>query len=340
MNIGSRIGRLKGWAMLAATLYLVGCSPAGLYMKGGEDIDKMIKSGKITFAVLPTVDWSEDPGFCKGYMQYGCAGAISRQPVYQDASYQVTNSLIGALWKKNRVLLVRKNVLVEKLASAKLTRQEIFPKQNYKGFCQGWFPAPITGPNAVGQGEPAYEKLYAFGASVGADVVVISRITTNISAAYLPQNPLGAFPPFTTAVSVAVYVYKGVIKKYREDFIGIDIMALDVKKRQVIAFGGYSRLDEHGVADREPALERYTKATTFYMPMPAKEDLQKSFAAAAASVATTMIANYIVQQAGITLSLAFNFTYEYDDETWKLQPPDFFMNNYGLTKDEFAKVAP
>jgi hypothetical protein len=280
-----------------------------------------------------------DEGFCLGYMNYGCAGAISRSRVYDQPAYVVTNELTRGVWKKNGTVLVKKDVALKALASVSLTKSEAFPKPNYAPFLCGGAPKPIGGPGQVGQGEPAYEKLYKVGEAAGADIVLISRVTKNTSAPYCPQNPVGAYPPYTTVVSLAEYVYKGLIKKYHEDFVSIDIIALDVKKREIIAWGGLIRWDEQGQAERPGTMDRYTKALTFHMPTPDNADIQKEFAARVGSMVATTVANYAVQQAGFTIRVAFRFAYEYEDETWKLQPADYFDKNFGLSPEEFTRAA-
>ena len=117
--------------ILIASVALVAasCAPNALMMTGGEKLNDKITSAKTTVAVLPVVDWSEDEGFCKGYLLYGCVGAFKRIPAYNDVGLVVTNSLTEALWKKNRMKLVNKQILLDKLPQDNLRKNDIFPKQ-------------------------------------------------------------------------------------------------------------------------------------------------------------------------------------------------------------------
>lgn len=322
--------------LVEVVLFVVGCAPKALYMQKGKDLDKMIKEKKVTVAVLPTIDWAEDEGFCRGYFLYGCFGALTRARAYSDVGLIVTNELTRALWKKNALKLVKKDTLVEKVKQSNLKPDEIFPKQKYL-FC-GSYPKPVGGIHKVGKGEPNYEKLYDLGNELGADIIFISRVTRNTQTNYCAQNPIGAKFPWTTIIGVSDYIYKAHIKKYKNIYVAIDIMALDVKNREVIAFGGYNKINQIPSSEKPVAMEQYTKAITFYAPMPAREDLEKEFLANTASAAGTYIANYILQQAGLQLRVAFKFKYEYEDETWKMYPPGTFENNYGLTKSEYYQV--
>ena len=314
----------------------VGCAPKALHMQGGPKLDKMIKESKLTVAVLPTLDWAEDEGFCRGYFLYGCLGALTRDRAYSDAGMVVTNELTRALWKKNRLNLVKKQELIEKVKQSDLAPPEIFPKQDYT-FC-GWYPKPVAGVHDVGKGEPNYEKLYDLGRDMGADIVFISRITRNTQTDYCSVNPIGGYPPYTTVLGVGEYVYKAHIKQYKNTYVALDIMALDVHNREVIAFGSYNRPNQIPSAAKPAAMEQYTEALTFYAPKPADEDMEKQFMANMASLAGTYIANYILAQAGLQLTVAFNFTYEFEDETWKMYPAGHFEQNYGITRADYESM--
>lgn len=327
-------------------LILTSCAPEALMMVGGEKLDEKITSAKTTVAVLPVVDWSEDEGFCKGYMLYGCVGAFKRGPAYTDVGLVVTNSLTEALWKKNSMKIVNKDVIISKLPPLSVTKSDIFPKQEYGLF--GLQPKYIASPQDAGFGKtPNYDKLYKAGEQIGADVVLIARISKNTQVAPLPQNPVGfkipglAFPLSilpTAVISAAYNYYRLGVKKEKITYVIIHIMALDVKKREVIAFGGFNKMNQIPLADKDKAMGDYSEAMTFYAPMPAEEDLKKEFLANAGSWAGTQIANALLQQLGIYIPIKFEFEYNYADETWKQYPEGYFMKNFGLTKDEYSTL--
>lgn len=322
------------------------CAPAALMMVGGEDLNEKITSSKTTVAVLPVVDWSEDEGFCKGYMLYGCVGAFKRTPAYSEVGLTVTNSLTEALWKKNAMKLVNKEAIVTKLPPLSITKTDIFPKQEYGLF--GLQPKYIESPENAGFGRtPNYDKLYKAGEEIGADVVLIARISKNTQVGPLPQNPVGfqipglAFPLSilpTAVISAAYNYYRMGIKKEKITYVIIHIMALDVKKKEVIAFGGFNKMNQIPLAEKERAMGDYSEAITFYAPMPSEEDLQKEFLAKAGSWAGTQVANAILMQLGIYIPIKFEFEYNYADETWKQYPEGYFMQNFGLTNDEYKKL--
>jgi len=325
---------------------ITSCAPEALMMVGGEKLDEKITSAKTTVAVLPVVDWSEDEGFCKGYMLYGCVGAFNRAPAYSDVGLIVTNSLTEALWKKNSMKIVNKDVIISKLPTVSITKNDIFPKQEYGLF--GLQPKYVVSPDNAGFGKtPNYDKLYKAGEEIGADVVLIARVSKNTQVTPLPQNPVGfsipglAFPinliP-TAVISAAYSYYRLGYKKEKITYVIIHIMALDVKKHEVIAFGGFNKMNQIPLADKQKAMGDYSEAMTFYAPMPDEEDLQKEFLANAGSWAATQVANSILMQLGVYIPIKFEFEYNYADETWKQYPEGYFMKNYGLTKDEYTKL--
>ena len=314
-----------------------GCAPTSIKFTGGEKIDQEIKNKKVTIAVLPTINWSEDEGFCRGYFLYGLFGALTRKRAYSEGGVVVTNALTSALWKKNRMKLVKKDKLITAIKEANLKPEEIFPKQDYS-FC-GLYPRPVQGPQNVGSGVPNYDRLYDLGKTLGADIVIISRLSRNTQTNYCAQDPLGIEPPLTTIINVADYIYKNQIKKYRNNYLAIDIMALDVNKREVLGFGYYNRDNFVPQSNKKIAMEQYAKALTFYVPKPANEDLEKEFLAQAGGYAATVFANYILQNTiGVGIPLVFKFNYTYGDETWKMYGPNYFKENYEITQADYNSM--
>lgn len=330
--------KIKNCGLFILLLVIVAsCAPKALYMEGGEKLHTKIKSEKVKVAVLPAVDWAEDEGCCRGWFLYGCSGLLDRDRAYKDGGWILTNSLISSLWKKNKFHLVKKDTLIKTLKKNKLTKSQIFPK--HKTIFCGTFPKPISNANNVGTSNPDYDKLYKVGEEMQADILIISRMTRSTKTGLLPQNPVGTLFPVSTAISAGQYIYRAVIKKTKNYYVAIDIMALDVKNNEVIAFGGYNKINQIPESQENKAMDQYTKAITFYAPKPAKSDLEKDFLANSASMGTTLIANAIVQNiTGLSLAIRFKFDYEYGDETWKMYPKDHFMKNYGLTKSEYFSL--
>ena len=327
-------------------LFVSSCAPSALMMTDGDKLNEKITSAKTTVAVLPVVDWSEDEGFCKGYLLYGCVGAFNRTPAYIDVGLVVTNSLTEALWKKNRMKLVNKQILLDKMPQDNVKKSDIFPKQEY-GFL-GLQAKYVKSPDDAGFGRTSnYDLLYKVGEDIGADVLLIARVAKNTQTGVLPQNPIGAAIPGltfpisilpTTAISAAYNYYRMGIKKVKTVYVVIHIMALDVKKHEIIAFGGFNKINQIPLSEKERAMQDYSAALTFYAPMPDQEDLQKEFLAKAGSWAGTQVVNALLQQIGITVPITFEFKYNYEDETWKSYPDGYFMKNFGLTNDEYKKL--
>jgi len=323
--------------VLSIVLFFVGCAPKALYMQGGEKLDQKIRSQKTTVAVLPTIDWAEDEGCLTGYLLYGCSGIVTRDRAYNDAGLLVTNKITEAMWKKNKVKLSKKEVIIEKMKSSNLQPEEIFPKPDYTFLKMS--PKPILDVNDVGESNPNYDKLYKLGEEIGADVILISRISRNTQTGICPQNPIGAFPPLTTILGVGQYLYRGYIAKTKNVYVVLDIMALDIKNKEVIAFGGFNKINQIPSEQKTATMESYTKSLTFYAPLPEKEDLLKDFYANAASMASTQIANYIINYStGLSLAIKFDFDYEFEDETWKMYPAGTFEKDYGLSKSEYLQL--
>ena len=288
----------KFYLIASVALVAASCAPNALMMTGGEKLNEKITSAKTTVAVLPVVDWSEDEGFCKGYLLYGCVGAFNRIPAYNDVGLVVY----------------------------------------------------IKSPEDAGFGmTPNYNLLYKAGEDVGADVLIIARVSKNTQTGVLPSNPLGtpltflgltglvAYLP-TMAISAVYNYYRMGIKKVKTVYVVIHIMALDIKKHEVIAFGGFNKFNQIPVAEKDKAMQDYSAAMTFYAPMPDSEDLKKEFMANAGSWAGTQIANALLMEIGLSIPITFEFKYEYGDETWKSYPDGYFMKNYGLTPDEYKKL--
>ena len=148
--------------------------------------------------------------------------------------------------------------------------------------------------------------------------------------------PISILP--TTAISAVYNYYRIGVKKVKTVYVVIHLMALDVKKHEVIAFGGFNKFNQIPLTEKDKAMQDYSAAMTFYAPMPDREDLQKEFLANAGSWMGTQIANALLQQVGVTIPIKFEFKYEYGDETWKSYPEGYFMKNYGLTADEYKKL--
>lgn len=329
--------RITWISLFIVVMFIISCAPNSLYMTGGEQLDELISENKTKVAVLPAVDWSEESGFCKGYMLYGCWGALSSDVAYDDGGAVVTNSLAKELWKKNRMELIEKSEIISKMDSLSFTADEIFPK--HKSTFLGLHPKPVASPTDVGKGIPNYEKLYTLGDALGTDIILLSRMTRNEETRICTQSPMGAFPPLSTLINVGYWYYRDQIKEERNSFIVLDIIALDVNKKEVIAFGGYNKINQIPSDQKVSAMEQYTNALTFYAPKPDDEDLEKEFYANAGSAAATYIANYLLgASVGVQIPVVFKFEYEYGDETWKMYPEGTFESKYGYTIEEYNKL--
>lgn len=318
----------------AALLLLSACAPKGVYMTGGNDLDSKFKKGKVTVAVLPFVDQLEPSGFCGGYGMYGCGilGGVTNS--YEDFDRVATNAVVASLWKKNKLRLVRHDKMVEAVKGAHLTANRVFPKAEYTNptFC-GNLPKPIESTNDTGLGAtPDYAALYKIGEAAGADILIIGRVNRDEIATPCSTNFFGAVPPYTTVLSAIDIGYRAYM--YKDEFVSLDIMALDIKKHEVIAFGGYQMLNERLKSGQQKALDQVADGVTFYAPIPATSDLEKQFLAESGSVLATVIANYVLDEVGIHWRMDFNFEYTFGDEAWKSYPPDYFDKNFAYhTKD-------
>jgi len=327
---------LGGAALLAL---LAGCAPEGVYMTGGDKLDERLSTGKPVVAVLPFVDQNVPSGFCGGYTgAYGC-GVLTVKPDYDNFDLVATNGVVSSLWKKNRLKVVKRAKLVEAVKGAHLKADDIFPKANYTNpTCCGNFPKPIAGTQEVGEGVPNYDALYDVGAKAGADVLIIGRVNRDETAIECSSNPIGGLyevSPFLVLIPLLDIGYR--MARYEQEFISIDVMALDCKKREVIAFGGYQKLNERpkGEIEKSKALGQYTDALTFYAPKPAQSDLEKQFMAQVGSAIGTAVLNYFADEIGIHVRMTFSLKYEFGDDTWKTYPADYFEKNYAFHKRDF-----
>jgi hypothetical protein len=283
----------------AALLLLSACAPKGVYMTGGNDLDAKFKKGKVTVAVLPFVDQLEPSGFCGGYGMYGCGilGGVTNS--YEDFDRVATNAVVASLWKKNKLRLVRHDKMVEAVKGAHLTAN----------------------------------ALYKIGEAAGADILIIGRVNRDEIATPCSTNFFGAVPPYTTVLSAIDIGYRAYM--YKDEFVSLDIMALDIKKHQVIAFGGYQMLNERLKNGQQKALDQVADGVTFYAPIPATSDLEKQFLAESGSVLATVIANYVLDEVGIHWRMDFDFEYTFGDEAWKSYPPDYFDKNFAYHSKDF-----
>lgn len=320
---------------LTAVVLLVGCAPRALYMENGDILDQKIKEKVVKVAILPTVDYAGKPGFCTSYMLFGCAGPLTSKEAVPGGGYTFTNSIVSAMWKKNAVKLVKAEDIVNACSEVGMKKDDIYPEPS-KMMC--FYPKPVKAPDDVGKGVPNYEKLYDFGEKVGADIVLTSRLSMNARADYCSYNPIGSFPPYTTVIGVGQNVYNNFIADQKQQFISIDIMAFDVKEREPIAWGAYMPNEILARKKAETRSEHYSKNLTFYAPLPSDKDLEKEFLAKSGSQVTTWVLNMIAAQAGLQLGFAINITYEYEDETWKTYPPDFFEKNYAFSRSDYYKI--
>ncbi len=297
-------------------------------------------------AVLPTIDWSEREGCIHAYTIYGLSGILGVREAYPEAGYLITNEITRSLWKKNAMFLVNQQEIFDAMNQFNLTREQVFPQHDYMTCTR--IPKPIENPSSLGKGTPDYERLFDLGQELNVDIVIISRLTKNSDAGVLPQtlgfgSPLSAFVPLPfyvyPAISLAQWGYRTGVKNIRTNYIAIDIMALDVKNRDIIAFGGYNMIDQIARDQKEAALQDYTDALTFYAPMPDEDDLRREFLAKTGSQVGTYIANFFLQTfTGLTIGLSFEFQYEYGDETWKMYPENHFDDNYGWTVRDFRRL--
>ncbi len=319
---------------------LVGCAPDGVYKIHGDKLDDKIKSDRITAAVLPTVDWSERESCFYGYTIYGLGAVFGINKAYDNAGMLVTNEIKRSLWKKNAMHLTTQTEILESMRMNNFSKEEIFPSHEYQ-VCSR-MPKPISTTNSVGQGAPDYEKLYGLGEELDVDIIFISRITKNSETNVLPQmSSIGSpiIPGLGAVVSLAQYGYRAGIKGIKSNYVAIDIMALDVRDREVIAFGGYNMINEIPAGDKNEALQEYTNALTFYAPMPEDEDLQREFYAEAGSQAATFLANYLLHYVtGLSIAMRFDFEYVFADETWKMYPENYFDDNFSWSAREYNRL--
>lgn len=323
-------------AGIVLMLLINGCkAPDALYMVQGEELSEQITSEKMSVAVFPAVDWAELEGCFQGYMTYGLGGAFSRKEAFPDADLVFTNELTRALWKKNKMVVVKKDAIMKGFEDVEIDKEEIFPKNEVIGFLN--YSLPVKSETDAGFGmAPNYEKLYDIGANTGADLVVLTRITKNTQAPVLTMNPLGVYPPYTLIVGVGSSIAQGLILKQKKIYVSIDIMILNVKDRNVVSFGGFNKIHQTAKKNKGEFLEDINSVLTFYMPLPEDEDLMKDWLAEAGSYAANLAVNYAVSTlTGFEIGVRFEFDYEYTDDTWQMYPEDYFDTNYGFTDKEF-----
>jgi hypothetical protein len=331
--------KLSVCSVAVVLLLLSGCKiPDAMYMSTGVELSDKIKSEKLSVAVFPTVDWSELEGCCIGYLTYGLGGAFYRKEAFTDAEMLFTNELTRSLWKKNRMVVVKKEEILRAFENVTISRRDMFPKNDVITILD--IPAPIKSKDDVGMGDsPDYEKIFAIGDAIGCDLILISRITKNTQTPVISMNPIGAYPPYTTIVGVGSAIVQSAVIKEKKVYVAIDMMVLDVKNREVLTFGGFNKMNQVSKSNIPSALEDVNAAVTFYMPMPDDEDLIKDWLAEAGSYVANMVVNYAISGlVGLEIGLRFNFDYDYADDTWRMYPDDYFNTNYEFNDAEFKKL--
>jgi len=287
MSCEGKVSRAIQFALMGVlALVLASCygTLEGFATYDGQNLNDRITHNRIRAAVLPTVDWS-NLDTKKGNKPTG----------FDDIQVIVTNEITRALWQKNSLLLVKKGVLIPSMESSGLTMEEVFPQPNMSSK----YPTPLTKIEAIGRGEPNYEKLAGVGRNMGADLLFLTRVTRNCRDGK------------------------------RNDVI-VDVLVVDVANKVPIAWGFYgARMPREG----ETSLANAARTILYYAPLPDSAFLARERSAQS----TAGIANFLMQDlAGINLNLtrAMGFA----DETWQMYPRDYFEQNHQITLADHGRM--
>ncbi len=269
-------------------LALAGCygTLEGAATFHGETLSNRITGNRIRAAVLPTVDWSHLD-----------TKKEARPEAFDSIQVMVTNEIARTLWQKNRLRVVGRDALIPNMQASGLTMQDVFPQPTMSSK----YLTPLSRIEAIGQGEPDYEKLSRVGRSMEADLLFLSRVTRNC-------------------------------RDGSNNDIIIDLLVLDVASKQPIAWGYYGA---RVPTDKDDGLTNAAHTMLYYAPMPDSAFLadQRS------SQSTAAIGSFLLQNVG-GINLDIGRSMDFADETWRMYPSDYFEQNYVITTSDYQRMYP
>lgn len=325
-------------------LAMIGCAPAPLSMKDGEKLDSMLKSNKVKVAILPVADYGEKAGLCSGYGLGGFYGMFTGNYAYENGGREFTNQITSGVWKQNVCFLAKQKDVLAACEKNSLKRNETFPgPEGAFMSCLTGYNKPIESPNDVGNGaSPNYEKLYKIGEDLQVDILLTSRLSTNEAAKVCTYGGGGGalLPiPWGYLPGLLEGIYTSFISPTDVQVVQVDLIALDIKNKKVISYGNFGVQEWASSSEKQEKLDSYSKAMVFYFNLPSDETKKKQAIASAASFASTVVTNYVLQSVvGLSMGVTFKFEYDIMDVTWKQQAPDYFEKNYGWSQSEYLRA--
>lgn len=207
------------------------------------------------------------------------------QDKYPEANINLTNSVISALWKKNKVIIINKNEVTRVLKELKVN--------------------PITGLNDT--------DMFQIGKQLECDAIVygnieVYKISTKIG--------LSLARIFKLKCQIDVYDMTSGMR------IGGDKVETKEETGDIISRTLSGKSEEE---KRERIIETAGIVLTWYMPAPKK-----------ASGATVMDLGSLALNVFTDIDIDVD-RYE-QDITWKVYPPNYFLENIGFTAEDYDKI--
>ncbi len=297
-------------AVLASSCF----RPLGLYVTGGNDLDQRIRTEKLTVAVLPAIDYTYAEKKY-GWLMGPDPVIVERIRYYEDPGLVFTNEITRCLWKRNSCSIVKKEALISEMDSMRFSAEELFPDPGRRIRKLSRWDRVLRG----GKGSPDYRKIYALGEMLEADIVLISRVYGTMDRGYVFYEPN----------------LRGDtrIRDFTRNPFYIDMIFLDVNRKEPLAYGTFSYLDQINDSNKEMVLEYMSKGVTYYMPEP---DLSERLVKGTAAILSQMLAE--IPDGTSRGRVDLKFSYEFKDETWKTYPEGYFEENHALSREEYQAL--
>lgn len=221
---------------------------------------------------------------------------------FESVDVELTNKFTEIIWKKNKVRIAHNNEVIEALKEINISYNELNPYMEDLQF------------------KPNIAKLIDLGKKLGVNVL------------------------FTGTVRRNKFDYEGgcclmpnLFASKRNYNIGAQMMAIDIDKGETLAFDFIKNKlavktkffsftgevsDKAFAEGKSKLLEKCGFALAYYAPMPEKRPGEKELKTAVA------VLNFIY-------NTEFSIDLSIKDDTWKLYPEGYFMENFGYTREDF-----
>ncbi len=228
---------------------------------------------------------------------------------FENADVELRNKFTEVIWKKNKVRIAHNKEVLEAIQKGDLKYSEMNPEM------EDLLEKPNLG------------KIFRIGEELGVNIVFLGTVRENT---YEYQGGCCILIPSLMA-------------KTRVYNIGAQMMAVDIDKKEVLAFDYIDNAlavptkfftitgkvsDESLTAGKEKLLQKCGFALGYYAPMPEKRTDTGTLALATAAAILNAYAD-----------TEFSVDATITDDTWKMYPEGYFAENYGYSRTDIDALA-